>query len=155
MEINLELIKQWIILWHHMFPFPKKCYTKPRWGSVKGVKESSVQFRPHGLQHARPPCPSLTPGVYSNSYPSTRWCHPTISSSVQSFPASGPFPVSQFFASGGQSIGASVSTSVLPMNTQDWSLLGWTGWILQSKGLWGPGNSLKNVFYLLFVVIIF
>ena len=99
-------------------------------------------LRPHGLQHARPPCPSPTPGVYPNSCPSSRWCHPTISSSVfpfsclQSFPASGSFPMSQLFASGGQSIGASASASVLPMNTQDWSPLGWTSWIsLQSTGL--------------------
>ena len=98
---------------------------------------------PYGLQHARHPCPSLTPGVYSNSCPLSRWCHPIISSSVlpissypQSFPASGSFPVSQFFTSGGQSIGVSASTSVLPMNIQDWFPLGWTGWIsLQSKGL--------------------
>ena len=91
---------------------------------------------PHGLQHARPPCPSPTPGVYSNSCPLSQWCHPTISSSVvpfsshlQSFPTSGSFPMSQFFPSGGQSTGVSASTSVLPMNTQDWSPLGWTGWI--------------------------
>ena len=98
---------------------------------------------PHGLQHARPPCPSSTPGVYSNSYPLSWWCHPAISSSVvlfssclQSFPASGSCPMSQVFASGGQIIGVSASTSVLPTNTQDWSPLGWTGWIsLQSKGL--------------------
>ena len=100
-------------------------------------------YGPHGLQHARPPCPSPTPGVYSNSCPLSQWCHPTISSSVipfsacpQSFPALGSFQMSQLFASGGQSIGVSASTSVLPMNTQDWSPLGWTGWIsLQSKGL--------------------
>ena len=98
---------------------------------------------PHWLQHSRPPCPSPTPGVYSNSCPSSRWCHPTISSSLfpfsscpQSFPASGSFPTSQFFTSGGQSIGVSASASVLPMNIQDWSPLWWTGWIsLQSKGL--------------------
>ena len=98
---------------------------------------------PHVLQHARPPCPSPTPGVYSNSCPSSQWCHPAMSSSVspfsscpQSLPVSGSFPTSQLFASGGQSIGASASASVLPMNTQDWSPLGWTGWIsLQSKGL--------------------
>ena len=98
---------------------------------------------PHGLQHARPPCPSPTPGAYPNSHPLSRWCHPTISSSVvpfssclQSFPASWSFPMSQLFASGGQSIGVSASTSVLPMNTQDWSPLGWTSWMsLQSKGL--------------------
>ena len=103
----------------------------------------SDSLRPHGLQHARPLCPSPTPRVYSNSCPLSRWCHPTISSSVvpfstrfQSFPASGSFQMSQFFTSGGQSIGVSASTSVLPMNIQDWSPLGWTGWIsLQSKRL--------------------
>ena len=113
---------------------------------------SSVQFsrlvlsdslRPHEPQHARPPCPSPTPRVHPNPCPLRRWCHSTISSSVipfsscpQSLPASGSFPMSQLFTSGGQSIGVSVSTSVLPMNTQDWSPLEWTGWIsLQSKGL--------------------
>ena len=98
---------------------------------------------PHGLQHARPPCPSPTPRVYSNSCPSSWWCHPTISTSgipfsscLQSFPASGSFLVSQLFASGGQSIGVSASVSVLPVNIEDWFPLGWTGWIfLQSKGL--------------------
>ena len=112
----------------------------------------SVQFshsvvadslRPHGLLHARPPCPSPTSRVYSNSCPLSRWCHPTISSSVipfsswlQSFSASESFQMSQFFISGGQSIGVSASTSVLPMNSQDWSPLGWTGWIfLLFKGL--------------------
>ena len=98
---------------------------------------------PHGLQHARSPCPSPTPTVYPNSCPLSRWCHPTISSSVipfssclQSSPASGSFQMSQFFASVSQSIGVSTSTSVLPMNTQDWSPLGWTGWIsLQYKRL--------------------
>ena len=91
---------------------------------------------PHGLQHARPPCPSPTPSVYSNSRPSSQWCHPAISSSVapfssclQSFLASGSFLMSQFFTSGYQSIGASASASVLPMNIQDWFPLGWTGWI--------------------------
>ena len=103
----------------------------------------SDSLQPHEPQHARPPCPSPTPGAYPNSSLLSWWCHPTISSSVipfsscpQSFPASGSFPMSQFFASGGQSIGVSASTSVLPMNTHDWSPLGWTGWIsLQSKGL--------------------
>ena len=98
---------------------------------------------PQGLQHARLPCLSPTPRACSNSCPLNEWCHPTISSSViafssclQSFPASGSFPMSQFFASGGQSIGVSTSASVLPVNIQDWSPLGWTGWIsLQSKGL--------------------
>ena len=113
---------------------------------------SSVQFshsvvsnslQPHESQHARPPCPSPAPRVYSNSCPSSRGCHPAISSSVvpfsscsQSLPASGSFPMSQLLAWGGQSIGVSASASVLPMNTQSWSPLGWTGWIsLQSKGL--------------------
>ena len=103
----------------------------------------SNSFWHHESQHARPPCPSPTAGVYPNPCPLSQWCHPTISSSVipfsscsQSCPASGSFQMSQLFASDGQSIGVSVSTSVLPMNTQDWSPLGWTGWIsLQSKGL--------------------
>ena len=112
----------------------------------------SVQFSPsvmsdslwhHEPQHSRPPCPSPTPGVHPNSCPLSRWCHPTISSSVisfsscpQSFPASGFFQMSQLFASGGQSIGVSALTSVLPMNTQDQSPLGLTGWIsFQYKGL--------------------
>ena len=115
-------------------------------------KFSSVKFShsvvsdslwPHGLQHTRPPCPSPTAGVYSNSCPLVQWCHPTISSFViplsshlQSFPASGSFPMNQFFTSGSPSIGVSASASVLPMNIQDWFPLGWTGWIsLQSKGL--------------------
>ena len=98
---------------------------------------------PRESQHTRPPCPSPTPGVYPNSRPSSQWCHPAISSSVvpiyscpQSLPASGSFPISQLFASGGQTIGVSASASVLPMNTHGWSPLGWTGWIsFQSKGL--------------------
>ena len=111
---------------------------------------SSVQFnrsvmsyslRPHKLQHARPPYPSPTPRVHTNSCPLSRWYHPTVSSVIpfscpQSFPASGSFEMNQPFTSGGQSIGVSASTSVLPMNTQDWSPLGWTSWVsLQSKGL--------------------
>ena len=116
---------------------------------------SSIQFsrsvmsnslRPYESQHAMPPCPSPTPRVYSNSCPSSQWCHPASPSSVipfsscpQSLPASGSFPMSQHFAWGGQSIGVSALASVLPMNTQDWSALGWTGWIsLQSKGLLTP-----------------
>ena len=97
---------------------------------------------PYGLQQVRLPCPSPTPRVYSNSCQLSQKCHSSISSSVipfssclQSSPASGSFQMSQFFTSGGQSIGVSASTSVLPGNTQDWSPLGWTGWILQSKGL--------------------
>ena len=96
----------------------------------------------HGLQHTRLPCPSPTPGTCSNSCPSSQWCHPIISFSVvpfssclQCFPASGSFLMSQLFTSGGQSIGASASASVLPMNIQDWFPLGWTGLILQTKGL--------------------
>ena len=116
------------------------------------IQFSSVQFShsvvsdslpPHELQHARPPCPSPTPRVHSDSHPSSRWCHPAISSSVvpfsscpQSLPSSGSFPMSQLFACGGQSTGVSALASVLPKNTQDWSPLGWTGWVyLQSKGL--------------------
>ena len=109
--------------------------------SVHSVVSDSLQ--PHEPQHTRPPCPSPTSGVYPNSCPLSRWCYPTISSSVipfsscpQSLPASGSLPMSQLFASGGQSIGASASTSVPPTDNQDWSPLGWTGWIsLQSKGL--------------------
>ena len=125
--------------------------TKSTKHSKTGLR-SSVQFSrsvmssslwPHGLQQARPPWSSPTPGAYSNSCPLSQWCHPTISSSVipfsscpQSFPASGSFPMSQFFPSGGQSIGVSASASVLPMNIQDWFPLGWTGWMsLQSKEL--------------------
>ena len=113
---------------------------------------SSVQFscsvmsdslQPHESQHARPPWSSPSPRVHSDSHPSSRWCHPAISSSIvpfsscpQSLPASGSFPMSQFFTWGGQSIGVSVLASVPPMNTQDWSPLGWTLWTsLQSKGL--------------------
>ena len=130
---------------------------------------SSVQFshsvvshslRPPELQHARPPCPSPTPGVYPHSWPSSRWCHPAISSSVipfsscpQALPASGSFPMSQLFASGGQSIGVSASALVLPMNSQDWSPLEWTGWIsLLSKGLSRVFSSItvwKHQFFVL------
>ena len=102
------------------------------------VKSDSLW--PHELQHTRPPCPSPTPRVHSNSHPSSRWFHQTISSSVihfsfclQSFPPLGSFQMSQFFTSSGQSIGVSASTSVLPMNTQEWSPLGWTGWISFQK----------------------
>ena len=137
------MIHVWISLyictytWPHMYVY---------------IHISSVHFNrsvvfdslwPHEPQHARPLCPSPTPGVHPNPCPLSRWCHPTISSSVipfsfcpQSLPASGSFQMNQLFASGGQSIGVSASTSVLPMNTQDWSPLRWTGWIfLQSKGL--------------------
>ena len=110
--------------------------------SVQSLSLSN-SLRPYGLQHTRLPCPSPAPRAYSNSCPSSWWCYPTISSSaipffscLQSYPASGSFPMSQFFSSGGQSIGASASTSVLPMKIQDWLPLGWTSWIsLQSKRL--------------------
>ena len=126
--------------------------------TLYSVQSSSVQFshsvvsnsvQPHGMQHTRTPCPSPTPRIYPNSCPLSWWCHPTISSSVvpsssspQSFPASGSFQMSQLFTSGGQSIGVSASASVLPMNIQDWSPLGWTSWIsLQSKG---PSRVFSN-----------
>ena len=114
-------------------------------GELRAVQFSSSvmseYLRPHGLQHTRLPCPSPTPRAYSDSCPLSQWCHPTISHSVipfshlQSFPASGSLQMSQFFTSGGQSTGASASASVLPMNTQNWFPLGWTGLIsLLSKG---------------------
>ena len=146
-ENHLCLIFQWLVLWIS--------YTFLLWVFVIFITFlscPSVQFshsvvsnslRPHELQHTRLPCPSPTPRTYSNSRPSSQWCHPAISSSVipffsclQSFPASGSFPVSQFFVSGGQSIGASASASVFPVNIQGWFPLGLTGLIsLQSKGL--------------------
>ena len=118
------------MLWPHQF------------SSVQSLNRVRLFVTPW-LKYPRPPCPSPSPGVYSNSCPLSRWCHPTISSSVipfssslQSFPASESFLMSQFFTSGGQRIGASVWGSVFPMNIQDWFPLGWTGWIsLQSKGL--------------------
>ena len=121
-----------------MLQFLKQCHNL-----FSSVTQSCPTLLPHELQHVRTPCPSPAPRVYPNLCPLSQWCHPTISSSVipfsscpQSFPASGSFPTSQFFASGGQSIGVSASTSVLPVNTQDSSPLRWTGWIsLQSKGL--------------------
>ena len=129
---------------------------------MDGSQFSSVQFshsvvsnslRPHRPQHAGPPCLSPTPRVYPNSCPLSRWCHPTISSYVvpfssclQSFPASGSFQMSQFFTSGGQSIGASASASVLPMNIQDWSPLRLSGWIsLQSKSLLQHHSSKASI----------
>ena len=141
--------------------FPNTIYWRD---CLFSIEYSSVQFSrsvvsdslwPLESQHARPPCPSPTPGIYSNSCPSSWWYHPAISSSVipfssfpppQSLPASGSFPMSQLFPWGGQSTGVSASASVLPMNTQDLSPLGWTGWIsLQSKGLYfahkGPSSQ--------------
>ena len=125
---------------HNTIPY----YWQRNAGSVRFSRSVvSDSLRPHELQHARPPCPSPTPGVHPNSCALSWWCHPAISSSVvpfsscpQSLPAWGSFPMSQLFAWGGQSTGVSASASVLPMNTQDWSPLGWTDWIsLQSKGL--------------------
>ena len=108
----------------------------PSYYQFSSVTQSCLTLQSQGLQHARLPCPSPTPGAFSNSCPSSQWCHPAISSSVvpfsscpQSFPASGSFPVSQFFTSGGQSTGVSASASVHPMNIQDWFPLGWTGLI--------------------------
>ena len=134
-----------------IYPFPLSC---PSYYHILYLKQFlTIQFshsvisdslKPHGLQHTRLPCPSPTPGAYSNSSPSNRWCHPNISASVipfspclQFFPASRSFPMmSQFFTSGGQSIGVSDSASVLPMKIQDWFPLGLTGLIsLQSEGL--------------------
>ena len=143
---KLMPIMAWIRYWNHLIKIFKQLSLKCR------NNQFSVQFShsvvsdslwPHESQHTRPPCPSQTPGVYTNSCPLTRWCHPGISSSVvpfsscpQSLPASGSFPMSELFAWGGQSTGISASASVLLMYTQDWFPLGWTGWIsLQSKGL--------------------
>ena len=131
-------------LWRTVWRFLKKTGNRTAISSVqfsRSVVSDSLQ--PHESQHARPPCPSPTPGVHPDSCASSQWWHPAILSSVipfsscpQSLPVSGSFPMSQIFAWGGQSIGVSASTSVLPMNTQDWSPLEWTGWIsLQSKGL--------------------
>ena len=131
----------WFIL-HLVFPLNISIFRH----SVQfshSVVSNSLQL--HGQQHTRPPCPSPTPWVYSNSCPLSQWCHPTISffvipffSCLQSFPASEAFQMSQFFTSGDQSIGVSALASVFPINIQDWFSLGWTGWIsLQSKGLSG------------------
>ena len=123
--------------------FSSNIYLSPWCLQFSSVAQLCLTLRPHEPQHARPPYPSATPGVNSNSCPSSWWCHPAISSSVvpfsscpQCLPASESFPMSQLFTWGGQNIGVSASTSVPPMNTQDWSPLGWTGWSSsQSKGL--------------------
>ena len=126
------------------FCSPNNIFQFYRYRSVQFSRSVVSDFlQPHELQHTRPPCPSPTPGVYSNSCPSSQWGHPAISSWVvpfsschQSLPESGSLPMSQLFTWGGQSIGVSALASVLPMNTQDWCPLEWTGWIfLQSKGL--------------------
>ena len=128
------LVKYYILWWCLLFPQSSVQFSR-------SVLSDSLQS--HELQHAIPPCPTPTPEVHPNSCASSQWCHPAISSSIipisscpQSLPASKSFPMSQLFTWGGQSIGVSALASVLPMNTQDWSPLGWTGWIsLQSKGL--------------------
>ena len=146
---NTLILAQWNSFWISVLQHCRII----NWYYFKSVQFSrsvmSDSLRPHEPQHARPSCSSLTAGVYTNPCPLSQWCHPTISSFVvpfsscpQSFPPSGSFQMSQLFASGGQSIGVSASTSVLPMNTQDWSPLGWTGWIsLQSKG---PSRVFSN-----------
>ena len=130
--------------------FLPQSFTAPGSKFSSVAQSCQILCDPHGLQHVRLPCPSPTPGVCSNSCPSSQWCHPTISSSVipfssylQSFPASGSFPLSQFFASGGQSIGVSASASVLPMNIQDWFPLGLTGLISFASG--SKGRSQSNI----------
>ena len=142
-----------------LIPYSHNKYLQTRVQSVREFSRSVVSnsLWPHELQHPRSPCPSPTPEALSNSCPSSWWCHPTISSSVvpfssslQSFPSSGSFPMSQFFTSGGQSIGVSALASVLPMNIQDWFPLGWTGWIsLQSMGLskYWQGPIAEEQFY--------
>ena len=143
-EVHINLFRytlSHILLWYDTaIPLIESC----GWCSVQfSHSVMSNSLWPHGLHQARPPCPSPTLRVYSNSCPLSQWCHPTLSASVipfsshlQSFPASGSFLMSQFFAWGGQSTGVSASASVLPMNFQDWSPLEWAGWVsLQSKGL--------------------
>ena len=139
-HVKLTIILLLEIGWHYNLFFKEGHF----WDWVQfSHSVVSDSLWPHEPQHTRPLCPSPIPGVYPNPCPLTWWCHPIVSSSVipffsgsQSFPASGSFQLSQLFASAGQSIGVWASSSVLPMNTQDWSPLGWTGWIsLQSKGL--------------------
>ena len=130
----------WTIQSHAAMKLKDTCSLEEKlWSTFSSVQFShsvmSDSLRPHELQHARPPCPSRNPGAYTNSCPLSQWCHLTIASSVipfscpQSSPASGSFQMSQLFAWGGQSIRVSASTSVIPMNSKDWSPLGWTGWI--------------------------
>ena len=146
MGTNLDVLCSGLEIKHYSYQIPSCCmeshFFAPRSDQFSCSVLSSSLW-PHGLQYIRPACPSPTPGVYSNSCPLGRWCHPTISSSaiplsscLQSSPASRSFQMSQLFTSGGQSIGVSASASVLRMNIQDWCPLRWTGWIfLQSKGL--------------------
>ena len=142
-EIILSFITYHIVLLLFIFVSVTSTRMLSLWVSVQfSCSVVSDSLQPHELQYARPPCPSPTPGVHSNSRPSSQWCHPAISSSFvpfscpQSLLASESFPMSQLFAWGGQSTGVSALASILPMNTQDWSPLGWTHWIsLQPKGL--------------------
>ena len=156
--LPVQLLKTWVGLppWSfkhrvHSYLCSSIAHLQTEFLSISSVQISrsvmSDSFQPHESQHARPPCPSPTPGVYSNSCPLSRWCHPAISSSVipfsscpQCLPASGSFPVSQLFAWGGQSIGVSASASVLPVNTQDWSPLGWMNQIGGTKSEAGQGQ---------------
>ena len=131
-ELEKKLWRIWWLSVSLRVCFPSKLYSV----QFSSVAQSCPTLRSHESQHTRPPCPSPTPGVHSDSRPSSPWCHPAISSSVipfsscpQSLPASKSFPMSQLFAWGGQSTGVSASASALPMNTQDWSPLEWTGWI--------------------------
>ena len=145
MDVLTNLVVVIISQYIHISIHHTVCLILMQWFMSVPFSHSVVSnsLRSHGLQHTRLPCPSPAPGACSNSSPSSWWCHPTISSSVipfssclQSFPTSGSFPMIQFFLSGGRSIGVSASTSVLPMNIQDWSPLGLIGWISsQSKGL--------------------
>ena len=132
-NVNLELLRSRL---NQLIVDAKPVCAFDLYSSVQFSRSvMSDSFQPHGLQHTRPSCPSPTPGAYSDSCPLNQWCHPTILSSVvpfsclQSFPASGSFQMSQFFASGGQRFGGSASASVLPMNIQDWFPSGWTVWI--------------------------
>ena len=137
---TIHMLNSWLLLWLYLERAPKGDQIRSDEISRSVVSNSSW---PHELQHTRPPCPSPTPGVYSDSHPSSQWCHAAISSSVvpfsscpQSLPASDSFPVSQLFAWGGQSIGVSALASFLPKKSQGWSPSEWTEWIsLQSKGL--------------------
>ena len=154
MQAREHLKSQPVCMQWRMMQNPTSCFNDslrflvPIFSSVQ-FTQSHLPLRPHGVQHARPPCTSPTSRVYSNSCPLSWWCHPTISSSVipfssrlQSFPASGSFQMSHFLASGGQSVGVSASASILPMNIQDWFLLGWTGWI-----------SLQDIYIYIYIYI--
>ena len=135
-DLAQEILPHFHVVQLHLTLCDRMDCGTPGLPQFSSVSQSCSTLQPHGLLHARLPCPPPAPETCPNSCPSSRWCHPTISSSVvpfssclQSFPASRSFPIIQFFTSGGQTIGVSASASVLPMNIQDWFLLGWTGWI--------------------------